>query len=718
MASRSVTLALTILWLASGWAIAADTGAIAGRVLDADGEGVAESLVVVFDSESGLPADAETFSPLTESNPLRVAAAVCDADGAFRLEGVKQGTYRLVAQSWPDGRKSVKSPFDVNGQRVRLDGIAESVRVPSAEATTIELQPLGTATLEITTDPQAPNNETLLVVSSAPLAADPILALSGWSGPFMPNLLAGNRMPLGARRSMACRRARCTWRRCPSITIPALAAPAPTWLGGRNDRGLPCRSWRPGATAITLRRSVSSRWSTEVGQMDAADLQRMIFEQHPDMENTMRDFEGGILSRLAAMAPYLDREVELAPGRRLPLKDVAEAQGYVRLARAVKERANRPAAAPRPPRPAADRSVTYEQAFAELHRTLGQNYPCFELKEIDWESVGQRLLPRAKDVANDEEFGLLCLELVAALEDSHAQLLAAAAPLPRPPLPSWDAGFACLVDERGQPVVYFVAPDSPAAAAGVKVGMTVLEVNGTPAAKAIKQAAELLSRYYGYSSDRYLRYDAFRWFARQFDRGAKVTLHAADVDGQEQTFKLAATRRPGYLPRLPVPRDGIADSADVSWKMLDGDVGYIYVRRIGQRLVESLDAAVAELKDARGLIIDVRGNSGGGFDAALRATQFRPRRSGRARAAAICRADRRRHRCPLYQRRRGLGFVVRRAPRRTFLRRGHGRGLGTQDCLHADWRALFGPLPGEGLQRISRSSDRTPRAGARCAADA
>jgi len=39
------------------------------------------------------------------------------------------------------------------------------------------------------------------------------------------------------------------------------------------------------------------------------------------------------------------------------------------------------------------------------------------------------------------------------------------------------------------------------------------------------------------------------------------------------------------------------------------------VRRIQGDLLEQLDCAVGELKDTRGLVIDVRGNSGGGFDA-------------------------------------------------------------------------------------------------------
>jgi C-terminal processing protease CtpA/Prc len=58
--------------------------------------------------------------------------------------------------------------------------------------------------------------------------------------------------------------------------------------------------------------------------------------------------------------------------------------------------------------------------------------------------------------------------------------------------------------------------------------------------------------------------------------------------------------------------------------MLEGNIGYIYVRRITSDLIEKLDEAVGELKDARGLIVDVRGNSGGGFDSSRAFRNFTP----------------------------------------------------------------------------------------------
>jgi carboxyl-terminal processing protease len=121
--------------------------------------------------------------------------------------------------------------------------------------------------------------------------------------------------------------------------------------------------------------------------------------------------------------------------------------------------------------------------------------------------------------------------------------------------------------------------------------------------------------YTGYSSDRYLRYDAAKGFCRRMKQGDVVKIEMQDVEGRMHAFELPATLDVRYLPRLPVPIDGVNDSGSVEVKNLGDGIGYIYVRRIKPDLTPGLDAALTKLGDIKGLIIDVRGNSGGGFDA-------------------------------------------------------------------------------------------------------
>jgi C-terminal processing protease CtpA/Prc len=258
---------------------------------------------------------------------------------------------------------------------------------------------------------------------------------------------------------------------------------------------------------------------------------------------------------------------------------------------------------------------TYAQTLRDLHARLGREYPNFEMKGIDWAAVGKEILPQAEKIKTEAEFSELCFRLVARLEDSHAYISPAAHKPIFPPFPQYDPGFACLIDDRGLPVVYHVSSGSSAATAGITPGMTVQAVDDLTAREALVKMVTLLKRYSGYSSDRYAEYHAARFFTRRMQRGQTVRVTLLNKQGVSHQHELRATSPTRYLPRLPVPNPGINDSADVDWKRLDDNIGYIYVRRIRSNLIESLDRAMGDFGDAHGLIIDVRGNSGGGFDA-------------------------------------------------------------------------------------------------------
>ena len=259
--------------------------------------------------------------------------------------------------------------------------------------------------------------------------------------------------------------------------------------------------------------------------------------------------------------------------------------------------------------------VSYEEAFRDLYQTLGREYPCFSLKAIDWTAVGKELLPRAKEVETDEQFGLLCLELVARLEDSHAFVSKGTRNPPANTLSPLGSRIG-LSDRRSRKAGGVLRRPGRTGRSGGSPNRydAIVSINGTSASEAIRQCMRQTAKYSGYSSQRYLGYQAARWCVRQTDKGSTVTLGAESPDGHARTFKLSATKGIRYLPRLPVPIPAIADSGNVGWTRLEGNIGYIYVRRIRGDLIEKLDLAVKNLEDVKGMIVDVRGNSGGGFD--------------------------------------------------------------------------------------------------------
>ena len=624
IAVTALALAL-VYWTTSslGQEAANSTGSISGSVLDVEGAPVVGAAVVLCDGESGIPLVAKTYRTLadvslTGGSPMDVAFTVSDDKGEFAFQTLPFGRYGLLAQSWPD-KDSIKGVFEVNGDEVELRGVARNLEVSAESTPRVELRPLGSGVLHL--DEHVPNDDAFLVIGTSPPRADPVLGFVGWGGQFAKNIIGGNRMPHGAT----------TIRGLPVGSVHAVVFAndnSPGW--GASEVEI-----RADVTTVTYVPIVAS-WSVGdhdpprrlenlVAEVKSLDSLPGILKSH----GIVLDGAKGIFSVQQKISRHLETEVTLPSGRKTKGGDLLAAMGYARLAESVQRRQLRQKQkrAMAPTDPSSDTSkpsVGYAETLQDLHREIGEKYPCFELKGIDWQAVGDEILPRAKDCHADEDFCHLCLELVARLEDSHATLLKGSTEPAWPPFPSWDPGFACLIDDQGQPVVYYLDKNGPAELSGVKIGMTVLSVNGQSAADAIKGCMKSVSKYSGYSSDRYLAYQAARWFIRQVERGAKVSLETRDPEGRTHQFSFPATLGVRYLPRLPVPIPGVSDSADVSWKLLADDIGYIHVRRIGGRLIESLDRAVAELADARGLIVDVRGNSGGRFDVGRSHRNFDP----------------------------------------------------------------------------------------------
>ncbi|MBC7834113.1 MAG: carboxypeptidase regulatory-like domain-containing protein [Phycisphaerales bacterium] len=189
------------------------TSTIRGRVLTASDAPVKSACVLLCDAASGLPLIRATMAPFDTSHEAAeslgkdAAFDLTDDAGAFSFDAVPAGSYRLIAQSWPEPRDEsaplgpISDLLAVNGEVIDLHGVATfTIEPPTNGAAAsvpreITIRPLGSATLRI--DQKTGNNETLLVISTAPTRADPILAHAGWSGPFAQNMIGANRMPYG-----------------------------------------------------------------------------------------------------------------------------------------------------------------------------------------------------------------------------------------------------------------------------------------------------------------------------------------------------------------------------------------------------------------------------------------------------------------------------------------------------------------------------------------
>lgn len=239
----------------------------------------------------------------------------------------------------------------------------------------------------------------------------------------------------------------------------------------------------------------------------------------------------------------------------------------------------------------------------------------FKLKQIDWKKVRKQFLKEAKAVKSDPDHLVLLTRLLARLRDGHAYVK----PLARGKGVKWPDStekvgpgmFWCRVGKK----IYVKNAWSTAAAAGVKSGMQVVKVDGKPADRWLTARTAEVADLCSFSTPtQALFFTCTRGLAEA--PGARMKLEVKDLKGKRKkktiSYSKASTvpQGPAFFP-CAVKSIG---RGDVNWGTLAGGHGYVHVRRCKGNLPEMMDEALAGLGNPPGLILDFRGNSGGGFD--------------------------------------------------------------------------------------------------------
>jgi C-terminal processing protease CtpA/Prc len=267
---------------------------------------------------------------------------------------------------------------------------------------------------------------------------------------------------------------------------------------------------------------------------------------------------------------------------------------------------------------AAAEQASYSTDFEFLWKSLGEKVPADLMKArgVDWAAVRKTYAPLAKAAKTDVEFARVCSDLVQQLRDGHAyvecktvkpeDLFDATA--------SMNPGLGLVECQGGRFMVLSAYRD--AAAAGLKRGMIVLTVDGVDAAKVATKAADETWKRGGFSSARGARFGAvWNLLSGKLDTEVKLTVETEP--GKQKEFTLKRTLR---LLRCPKPKEWYApeglktEGRDTTWALLDESWGLIQSARFGDDDggKAAIETALAGLKDAKGLILDVRGNGGGG----------------------------------------------------------------------------------------------------------
>ncbi len=280
-------------------------------------------------------------------------------------------------------------------------------------------------------------------------------------------------------------------------------------------------------------------------------------------------------------------------------------------------------------------------SFDLVWKTVKETYNDSTLAGLDWQGMRDRFRPRVESAATIEEARSVMEEMLEPLNQSHFMII------PREYYQGerTDSALSCngvcgfgirLVD--GKVLVTSVRDSTPAFAAGVRPGWEVVRVDGVPAQKTIDEIAAL---YKGRSRFEFeLIYTIMSSLSGEI--GDRRTVLFRDGGNRERDLAIVLAKRPGKY----IPAYGNLGPAFVDFeaKRLPGDIGYIRFNGFAGvvYLSSAFNGAMDSFRSAKGVIIDLRGNSGGIGGIALSMAGWFVREKGRplATIASRGRADR------------------------------------------------------------------------------
>jgi len=269
-----------------------------------------------------------------------------------------------------------------------------------------------------------------------------------------------------------------------------------------------------------------------------------------------------------------------------------------------------PAPPPWSPSDACERDVAF--ALPELEKRCAA---LIESKGLEWRKIAAEITANAKAARDDSDHLLVLLQLLARLNDGHAEVIPLEAgkgiELPEPQRGE-RAGPGLFFCKAGGKLLVKNAWGS-AAAAGVKPGMEVVKVDGKPALTWLAARTAELRDTASWSSDQQALFATCHW-GLAFKPGTRLELELKDVKGKKLTRTVQCDKAsqvpdgPAFLP------PGLEVAKDLKWGKTAGGFGYLHLRRCPSDLPEQVDRALAAIGAVPGLILDFRGNGGGGFD--------------------------------------------------------------------------------------------------------
>jgi carboxyl-terminal processing protease len=264
--------------------------------------------------------------------------------------------------------------------------------------------------------------------------------------------------------------------------------------------------------------------------------------------------------------------------------------------------------------PQYDTAEKREQTLNHVWQLVADRFYDPYLNGIDWARARETHRAAVVGARSDLEFYRGLKRLVRELGDSHTVVLTPRESAERRRFAARQTGAALGIVES-RVVVTQVLPASPAARAGIRPGDVVVEMNGVrldetfferaagPATGDIVDVGAMAPPRDAIEADNFLRLRAVR------------RLVSAALDDQAPAWRATLLREaPGSEFSVDVPLEEMPMPPRVEVSSLDDGIVLIRLTRFANEVRSDLRRALEQAAGARGVILDLRGNSGGQYN--------------------------------------------------------------------------------------------------------
>ena len=233
--------------------------------------------------------------------------------------------------------------------------------------------------------------------------------------------------------------------------------------------------------------------------------------------------------------------------------------------------------------------------FEKVWKTVNEKYYDPNFNGVNWNKIREIYRPRIAAAKDNSEFYSLIKRMVDELSDIHTGFRTPQEVQARKQTQAVGTGL-WLGEAEGRSVIFGVAADSEAARAGLQPGMILKAIDGRDTAEILAEKRAKINSSSANAVNRLA-------YARLLGGAVNTPVRLDLIDQNGQSKEVILIRKYFNPSTLTIPQ--------FSSRRLPSGIGYIRFDEFNDSMTKQYRKSLAELKDTRGLIIDLRFNHGG-----------------------------------------------------------------------------------------------------------